>query len=380
MFEFEKFKNESLKEKIFILNEIPLDNTKALKQLFKEDFEHKDHKLIQFQLQKIRNKCSLINLSDSNDKNLNLTSFYNLLKLTSLDKLENDENFCLFLEYFLSNNVTNDNLLNVLILKKLFKVLNVLNFNEDKHCKLIVKLSLMKINDTKNDYLVVKYSALIKLVNFKKELFSNDEIKLAQINENYRCFMLELKNTNKDYFSSDNDTLKLALRHEIFANYLLFILFYTDSNKKLVSLDLLSRNINKIFKAQDTLRIEFNLVSLNIVKNLADNDYLREENERETLKELLNPHKLFGCLMKSVNFDCDLLVDWLISNETQFLEYFMRYLKYFQNNYSLFNDNLNEIKKLFIKLNNKIKKSEKHFPYNCKPLLKLLDRINEISF
>jgi hypothetical protein len=379
MFDYESFKNEPLKEKIYILNEISLSDNEALKQLFNENYEHKDHKLVQFQLQKIYTKVISINSNDLSDsKKLNLKRFYNFLKLKSSNKPEINENFSLFLNFFIRSIPNdNDNLLYVLIFKKLIKIFSNSNICLDKHQELIEKLSLFKINCTTDDYLVVKYSALIKLINFKRELLSLDLTKLQLINENYNCFMLNLKKNNEDYFSSNNNTLKIALRHEIFANYLLFILFNVEISKKLDDLDILSTNINKIYLAQDTLRIEFNLKSLNTIRNLCESESLKEITDKERLKNLLNPHKLFGYLIKSINFDCVLLVDWLISNETQFLEYLMRYLKYFQNNYDSYGDNLdfNDIKTLLTSLSSKIKQSERHFPYNCKPLIKLLDRI-----
>ncbi|KAJ8271547.1 hypothetical protein COCON_G00104060 [Conger conger] len=49
-----------------------------------------------------------------------------------------------------------------------------------------------------------------------------------------------------------------------------------------------------------------------------------------------NPHCLFICLLKSVAFDHSVLLDFLISTETSFLEYFVKYLKFLLENWEGF--------------------------------------------
>ena len=47
----------------------------------------------------------------------------------------------------------------------------------------------------------------------------------------------------------------------------------------------------------------------------------------------LNPHRFFLEFLSSVNYDHSLLLDYLISNETHFLQYFFNYLRYLANDW-----------------------------------------------
>jgi hypothetical protein len=47
-----------------------------------------------------------------------------------------------------------------------------------------------------------------------------------------------------------------------------------------------------------------------------------------TILEFSSPIKLFEALMNNVSYDKEILLDWIISNETTFLEYLLRYLDY----------------------------------------------------
>ncbi|XP_008302466.1 protein Lines homolog [Stegastes partitus] len=49
-----------------------------------------------------------------------------------------------------------------------------------------------------------------------------------------------------------------------------------------------------------------------------------------------NPHCHFVLLLQSISFDHSILLDFLISTETCFLEYFLRYLKYLRDNWQSF--------------------------------------------
>jgi len=129
----------------------------------------------------------------------------------------------------------------------------------------------------------------------------------------------------------------------------------------------------------------------------------------------LNSHVLFVKLLASVSFDYQILLDWLISNEITFLEYFISYLKCLNHelstcgtvnlqrtfnselnkkkfkkfNKSLGNDSvggqsvgwfyLNSALKCLTDLNNKIKKVKRSFPYDCEPLIKLLNTFVALS-
>jgi hypothetical protein len=161
--------------------------------------------------------------------------------------------------------------------------------------------------------------------------------------------------------------------------------FYTSNAFKLSS----------IYETQqdDTLIVDFNFLCLNIVSKK------RHENVR-FLRGLfdseLNFNLLFIKMLDSfIGFNYETIIDWLISNETNFLLYFLRYLKYLWNDIDLHNfDNMNRalgmlnanrpiMKQVhfdmvfnFLQLVlSKLKTLKKSFPYNCEPLIKALDKV-----
>ncbi|XP_078483586.1 uncharacterized protein LOC100181817 [Ciona intestinalis] len=97
---------------------------------------------------------------------------------------------------------------------------------------------------------------------------------------------------------------------------------------------------------------------------------------------LFDPHEAFISLQIKLSFDFSILLDWLMSNETDFLLYFVKYLKYLQTSPERFCDSckimghakhqvLNELSNLKLciaKLHMK-----ELFPYNPQPLIKNLE-------
>ena len=153
----------------------------------------------------------------------------------------------------------------------------------------------------------------------------------------------------------------------------------------------------------DDLIIEFNL---NCLQN-----QLKHGNQ-SIFEFDLNSHVLFVKLIASVSFDYQVLIDWLISNETKFLAYLVRYLKHLtceMQTFKLVNLNrilgeLNTCKfikfnqilnknfeqsmqtnllyesfQLLSQLNKKIKKLKRNFPYNCEPLIRILDKLLDLN-
>ncbi len=57
-------------------------------------------------------------------------------------------------------------------------------------------------------------------------------------------------------------------------------------------------------------------------------------------------------LMASISFDYEIILNWLIENQTNFLVYFLKYLKYLLND--LKNGKKNDIEILFSDLNENI--------------------------
>ncbi len=90
----------------------------------------------------------------------------------------------------------------------------------------------------------------------------------------------------------------------------------------------------------DDCLIEFNLVCL---------ECQLSKKETELWAFTLNSHVLFVKLMASISFDYEIILNWLIENQTNFLVYFLKYLEYLLND--LKNGKKNDIEILFSDLN-----------------------------
>jgi hypothetical protein len=167
------------------------------------------------------------------------------------------------------------------------------------------------------------------------------------------------------------------------------VFFVNDSSSKQIKLFEMYKT-----NQDDDLVIEFNLFCLNteiklnqischrFVKSLFDS-------------YLLNAHFLFFYFLSEfVQFNCETCIEWLLSNETNFLLYFLRYLKYLAkdfesthvkailgkiltelNNVSAQDLHLTQFLMFMNALLKKIKQLKKSFPYNCEPLIRVLDKI-----
>jgi hypothetical protein len=142
----------------------------------------------------------------------------------------------------------------------------------------------------------------------------------------------------------------------------------------------------------DDLIVDFNLLCLNI---LLKRMHLNVKFLSQLFDAELNVHRLFiNMLDKFVSFKYETIIDWLISNETNFLLYFLRYVKFLCNDLELCGlDNLNRalgqlntgkpllsqielktVTQFLTEILGKLKKLKKSFPYNCEPLIKALER------
>jgi hypothetical protein len=206
-------------------------------------------------------------------------------------------------------------------------------------------------------------------------------------------FMMSSMTDDNENFKLDDDLMKQ------FKN-----LYLSGENFKL----------NLIYVGQDDDKmIDFNLDFLNYQLKFEKLNKSENELVLGLFEFELNYNILFTKLAASVSFDYQVLVDWLISNETNFLTYFVKYLKCLLNElnfnkleninklYSSENDAkfkefglgmsggkckrgyfiydglgyLKETLNLLVSLNGKIKAMKSLFPYNCEPLIKLLDKI-----
>lgn len=95
---------------------------------------------------------------------------------------------------------------------------------------------------------------------------------------------------------------------------------------------------------------------------------------------LFSPHVIFLNLMHNINFDKTVLLDWLTSNETQFLHYFIKYAKFSINTKdkllqiceSSSNTAMVSLFVMLTSLKNSIEMcvESKLFPFPAKPLLR----------
>ena len=102
---------------------------------------------------------------------------------------------------------------------------------------------------------------------------------------------------------------------------------------------------------------------------------------KNTFLDHFEPNKLFSKLLDKFGNDDLLLVDFLISNETNFLEMILRYLRLSGQGLSASSTEIKAIRRTKIKpvldkLNQHLTKMQKKnlFPYNVAPLIKLLNR------
>jgi hypothetical protein len=161
----------------------------------------------------------------------------------------------------------------------------------------------------------------------------------------------------------------------------------------------------------DNTLIDFNMYCLKHELELNDGESIRRLFEYH-----LNAHALFAKLLICVSYDYEVLLDWLISSETSFLAYLVKYAKHLineltkekfdniratllkvdsekQNRISKFKQrpsrsqkqqtqaisSLHGMFELFKELGARIRRLKSLFPYNCEPLLRLLDKLNSFN-
>lgn len=99
-----------------------------------------------------------------------------------------------------------------------------------------------------------------------------------------------------------------------------------------------------------------------------------------TLRAILSPTQTFAQFLHTVSHDHEVLLDLLVSNETCFLLYLLRFLKYARRQWGEFvagcDRELENIMTVLIRLRISINRlvSKALFPYNIKPVLRLLEK------
>lgn len=136
-----------------------------------------------------------------------------------------------------------------------------------------------------------------------------------------------------------------------------------------------------LFSEQDDYLIESMVCTLDITVGIVYRNSVYPD-----LIPMLNPIASFVEFLKVVSHDSDVLLDYLVSNETCFLLYLLRFLKYVRRNWPKFIETcqmidsagtrgLDESMSVLIRLRLQISRlvSKSLFPYNISPVLRLLE-------
>lgn len=136
-----------------------------------------------------------------------------------------------------------------------------------------------------------------------------------------------------------------------------------------------------LFSEQDDYLIESMVCTLDITVGIVYRNSMYPD-----LIPMLNPIASFIEFLKVVSHDSDVLLDYLVSNETCFLLYLLRFLKYVRRNWPKFLETcqqadlggtrgLDDTMRVLIRLRLQISRlvSKSLFPYNIGPVLRLLE-------
>lgn len=142
-----------------------------------------------------------------------------------------------------------------------------------------------------------------------------------------------------------------------------------------------SRILVQLFSDQDDYMIEALVCTLDISVGISYRNAIFPD-----LINMLNPFHSFIEFLKIVNHDSGVLLDYLVSNETCFLLYLLRFLKYTKRNWPKFisscgegnssrSNELDDTMSVLIRLKMQINRlvSRNLFPYNITPILRLLE-------
>jgi hypothetical protein len=141
-----------------------------------------------------------------------------------------------------------------------------------------------------------------------------------------------------------------------------------------------SKILIKLFDDQDDHLIEAMVCTLDVTSGISF-----KNNAFPELVAMLNPVYTFLEFLKMISNNYDVLLDYLVSNETCFLLYLLRFLKYIRQNWSMFlqschtsdvsNNALEGTMATLCRLRYKISQlvSKSLYPYDIAPILRLLE-------
>lgn len=135
----------------------------------------------------------------------------------------------------------------------------------------------------------------------------------------------------------------------------------------------------RLFADQDDWLVESMVCGLDIYTGIG----IRCRQSQQ-LHTCVNPHTTFLIFLETIVFDHDVLLDLLVSNETSFLLYLLRYLKLLRRSWQDFQSHagrrLDQSMTVLIRLHFALDRlvDKNLFPYNISPVLKLLDKCEEL--
>eukprot|EP01117_Protostelium_nocturnum_P016075 TRINITY_DN6300_c0_g1_i1.p1 TRINITY_DN6300_c0_g1~~TRINITY_DN6300_c0_g1_i1.p1 ORF type:complete len:432 (+),score=110.43 TRINITY_DN6300_c0_g1_i1:91-1386(+) len=124
----------------------------------------------------------------------------------------------------------------------------------------------------------------------------------------------------------------------------------------------------ELFNEEDDILISVMKHSLRV--------FCKQKEEGSELGDILNPVTIFSSFLELIGHDCSLLLDFLLNDETCFLECVLEYLNYFisHKDFPLDEDleTMMEFKERIIQLD-----SKGLFPFNVKPLIYKLSKLDK---
>ncbi|XP_014248050.1 protein lines [Cimex lectularius] len=141
----------------------------------------------------------------------------------------------------------------------------------------------------------------------------------------------------------------------------------------------LAQWVVQLFSDQDDALIEGMVCCLDVSVGL-----FHRENASQDLRRALSPAISLAQFLRTVSHGSDVLLDFLVSNETCFLLYLLRLLKYIRRNWHEFastcGNELSDIMTVFTRLRLAIERliARSLFPYNINPVLRLLEKCEQM--
>ncbi|XP_073988378.1 protein lines homolog [Rhodnius prolixus] len=141
----------------------------------------------------------------------------------------------------------------------------------------------------------------------------------------------------------------------------------------------LAQWVVQLFSDQDDALVESMVCCLDVSVGL-----FHRENASQDLRRALSPAISLAQFLRTVSHGPDVLLDLLVSNETCFLLYLLRLLKYIRRNWhefaSVCGSELSEIMSVFSRLHLAIDRliARSLFPYNINPVLRLLEKCEQM--